>query len=475
LLTWLGYAMDKDHTAAIMGEVDIDKNGTLSGEEFLICMRKVREHEMKKIRNLFASADEDNSGTISRAELPKAVQSLGYVADPEAVWEAATEAHIDPNQEDLDFGELWRLLTIYRAREGFLRSESEDIAEAFKRIDKAKVGEIGVVEVGRTLRLLGYPINFEAMQQLVAQVDIDGSGKVSLPELRKFVRLYQGRELIEAREAFSEFDTLKEGNLARLEYEEAMKSIGCVDSRGMPAEPAPRDLMKPRTPKGFSDPAEEPYIDWEGFVRTALLCKRRLRQTFRDNGGFSAQEVVDLKKKFQKYDRDGSGDIGNRELALLLEDCFPDIAHDPAKRPIVKKLVSEQDENGSGSLVFREFVQFMDKFRELRQQERIEREQKAIDATHFSSKEAEEFREHFLQASEGFPVLPIGSLLNLLREIMPLGDRNMAELHKHLGHVSQSDGRAVEEVDFPEFLLLMNRLVEANFAGIKSGVNKASR
>jgi len=236
--------------------LDIDKNGTLSGEEFLICMRKVREHEMKKIRNLFASADEDNSGTISRAELPKAVQSLGYVADPEAVWEAATEAHIDPNQEDLDFGELWRLLTIYRAREGFLRSESEDIAEAFKRIDKAKVGEIGVVEVGRTLRLLGYPINFEAMQQLVAQVDIDGSGKVSLPELRKFVRLYQGRELIEAREAFSEFDTLKEGNLARLEYEEAMKSIGCVDSRGMPAEPAPRDLMKPRTPKGFSDPAE---------------------------------------------------------------------------------------------------------------------------------------------------------------------------------------------------------------------------
>jgi len=474
LLTWLGYAMEKEHTTTIMRQVDVDNNGTLSSEEFLICMRKVREHEMTKIHTVFVNADSDGSGTISRTELPAAVQTLGYVPDAEAVWEAAAEAHIAEDQTDLDFGELWRLLTIYRAREGFLKSESDEIASAFGRFDKEKNGEIGVLDVGRVLRWLGYPASFELVQQLVAQVDIDGSGRLSLPELRKFVRMYQGRELAQARKAFNDYDTRRVEALTCNECQKALKSIDCVDARGLAVEPAPHDLLPaPTSIDGPCDPASQSYIDWEGFIRTAMVCKRRLRQAFRDNGGFSAQEVVDLRKKFNKYDRDGSGDIGNRELALLLEDCFPQIAHDPAKRPIVKKLVSDLDDNGSGSLDFREFVQFMDKFRELEQQERIERERNAIDATTFSTKEAEEFREHFLTASGGVPDLTIGCLLNLLRRIMPLGDRNMAELNKHIRDVVQSDGRAVEQVDFPEFLLLMHRLLEANFAGIKTGVNTA--
>ena len=45
--------------------------------------------------------------------------------------------------------------------------------------------------VGKVLRWLGYPTPFEVQQHLITQVDMDESGKLDLPELRKMIRMYK--------------------------------------------------------------------------------------------------------------------------------------------------------------------------------------------------------------------------------------------------------------------------------------------
>merc|ERR1712216_870572 len=70
-------------------------------------------------------------------------------------------------------------------------------------------------------------------------------------------------------------------------------------------------------------------------------------------------EIVDLQSAFNRYDADGSGDISNRELIVLIEECFADMAHDEQMRPHLAELMSEVDADKSGSLDFSDFIRLM--------------------------------------------------------------------------------------------------------------------
>jgi len=221
-----------------------------------------------------------------------------------------------------------------------------------------------------------------------------------------------------------------------------------------------------------------PYIDLRVFINTALLCQEALRRTFLQNGGFDAADIAELREHFDKYDRDGSGDIGDRELAQLLEEIFPEMAHDPTKRPMIRQLLSEIDRNGSGSLDFREFIMFMDRFREMRQAERHEKECQAVAKAAFNAKEVEEFRELFVAARvgqedvsqetsvgvSGADMLSVRGVLQLFRGFSTSGGK--ANSWNLLRHVREGlpEGRfqagGEGRVDFPEFLLLMRHLID---------------
>merc|ERR1711933_415528 len=198
--------------------------------------------------------------------------------------------------------------------------------------------------------------------------------------------------------------------------------------------------------------------------------------------------IAQMKERFQRYDLDGSGDIGSKELVILLEELFPKMAHDPAMRPQLVKLMKEVDTDGSGNLDFRDFVQLMDRFRELQMQDQVDKEKRAVEETGFSPREVEEFRDLFLSTGQGAKELTFRDVQGLLRNICPLGDKNIAELSSHFAGVksinhgkTNSLTRAYDEdggrkvnmstvVDFPEFLWLMQRLLDTNFAGIRQQI-----
>ncbi|CAK9098305.1 E3 ubiquitin-protein ligase SHPRH, partial [Durusdinium trenchii] len=188
ILKWLKCSIPEDALHDILKEVDADQSGTINQREYLRCLRKVREHELDLVRKAIASAQDE--GCLPRERVPHLFRDLGYILwDAEAITEAAQDAGI--LEHHLDLSNLWRLLLMYRHREGMRSSELECIDTAFRREDPEGTGRLSPLEVPTAIRSLGYQVSFEAMQSVLRQVDVDDSGHLDKMQFRKVIRMLQ--------------------------------------------------------------------------------------------------------------------------------------------------------------------------------------------------------------------------------------------------------------------------------------------
>jgi len=467
VVTWLGFAVIPDFLDGVLKEVDVDGSGCINAREYLVCMKKIRDREIQGVKDAITANDADGSGTLSSAELADLLRSIGYIPDEDAVIEAARDSGVD--MEDggtvIELSECWRLLGVYRSREGFNKAEVDEIKQAFERYDKNNTGEISTLDIGKVLRWLGYPTPFEVQQHLTAQVDIDGSGQLDLGELRKMIRMYREKALKTMRAAFEDEDEDQLGLISVHEAQEALKAIGCADQAGRKLDIRDGDISTRTLPhsKDFG-------VDLYGFTRVALRHNRSSREAFRQNGGFSFEEVQKLKENFSKYDVDFSGDISNKELITLIEDLFPEMANDKVLRPLLIQLMREVDADGDGSLDFPDFLRLMRQFHDLQDRERVAKEQRAIEETCFSSTEVRGFRELFLVSDDGSGELSLSEVKRMIHMICPLGDKYIETLTKEFRKITGQQQRVEgnrDQADFPEFLWLMKRLLDVNFANLK--------
>jgi len=529
ILTFLGISMEKKDVDKLVEDVDVDGSGQISSREYLTCMRKVRDCEVTKMKFQIKQNDADGSGTIDLKEFRTVLMGLGFPhIEMEAVVECVQQVGFEVENAEFDVYELWQVIVVYREREGFRAEEIKEIADAFERYDKANEGEMSVLELGKLLRFLGYPCSFEVQKQLVAKVDLDGSGRISLPELRKLIRMYQSRGFDEIHQAFKKWDPDNSGVLSVGDTEKALKYLGCSAAKKFLAElggsalaptlleeedtyPSSPAFSRQRTvpnnafAKKVSDmtmgkdtmgrsvserrpdrrtssdtlsgKGADSGISVASFVRAMVMHKRDARAAFRENSGFAPTEIEQFRESFQRYDRDGSGDISKREMVPLIEDSFPTMAHDPAMRPRLIQLVADADADGSGSLEFQDFLRLMALINDIQAKEQLEKEQIAIAATTFSQREVEEFRESFLYHSAQQTMLGIDEVERMLGMICPLGARNAAELLTILEDIvskMRQEEMQITHVNFPEFLVLMHKLLEVDFAGIAERLKKYS-
>merc|ERR1712113_915041 len=71
------------------------------------------------------------------------------------------------------------------------------------------------------------------------------------------------------------------------------------------------------------DQRDADAVDFYGFCEAALYNQQLKRAAFRENGCFGPSEVNELRRIFDMYDRDKSGEISPRELNTLIEAQFP--------------------------------------------------------------------------------------------------------------------------------------------------------
>lgn len=344
----------KEVVEKLVQEVDQDKSGQIGKGEFLALMRKYREREIELCEGIFASKDTDQSGSCGIAEMTEVFAELGYHLAEEVVRDIVEEKGMKV-QGDFLFEDFWRVLMVFRSREGFSPQEIKEFYEAFGRYDKGAKGEITALELGRVMRWLGYSMTLDTQKSLVAKIDVDESGFLDKVEFMKLMRSMREDELKRLQVQFDRYDRDSSGSLSTEgpELRDVLLGMGYVPTKQMIREAV-----------AASHPAREgaekaTEIDFVGFTQMMKKYRGLQVEIFRQNCGFPDREVQRLKGKFGKYDRDHSGELERAEIVRLLEEIFPKARSSEQENNRIKRLLEDSDKDGSGTLSFQDFLVMM--------------------------------------------------------------------------------------------------------------------
>jgi len=346
-------------------------------------MRKARESE---VRLIMAIHDSPQQACAGLEEALNMLQALGYTPGRQVVSELVAK-HAGPLEDAaLDMDLLWEILQEYRAKEGFLQSEYDELCTVFDEYDIHGAGEISAVDLSNVLRGTGYKTGWDLQQLLVADIDVDGSGRITKKEFLKMVAKHHDMYVKELCDCYHSLQAADQ----RHEPVRGAALVSAMFTAGLlPENCDVRHLM--------DDDLEVDDCDLSDIT---MHIHRQERSNFRANAGFSPGQVAECRASFLAFDKDQSGDINDGELRALIQEVLPELARDPMSRPIVIKMLKEADVNQDGRLDFGEYLRFMSNLRNMRERQTWEKEQQAREKTGFSLEEIEEFRKIFLERAQ---------------------------------------------------------------------------
>jgi len=499
ILGYLGYEMSLEAIERVLSHVDVDGSGTLSFSEFLFFMRKVREDEVERLEDELETLDQSNKEEV----LASLLRAFGYLPDREAVKDAAVDSHISlkppltrrgsqpmirqhsngpkffhtttTHKKTVSLSDAYRFLQVYRLREGFTRAEAAELQAYFQRFAAAHSHHsqghhsqghhshdhhvhdlrISSFDAGRAVHWLGYRASHEEHELLFTEVDVSKAGTISLAEFLKLVRKYRQKELDEIRANY-----LKLGLLAG--------DTG-MEARRMTTQSKDFLGMSRKSTKSFcSDKADGQF----GMLRKAVAKRNHMRAAANHNQGFLPEEVELLRARFLEYDADGSGSVHAAELRLLCQDLLPEMASDPKSRPELVRLLREVDISGEGRLDFIEFLTLMRDLEDSRRRSKILKEKSAREHLPFTNQQVRDFRELFVDRDvDGKDLISFREVALLLGSLVALVDRRVQQLVDMWQKLVEKECPPDLEdwtIDFPDFLKLMNAVLEEDFSGIKA-------
>jgi len=477
-LAWLGFPLSSEKVRLLSRKDDADGNGTLSECEFLRCLRSVNEDEVKGIQEFFSSyglgganAAGHDRYVMSGAALEELVRSLGYSASSEAVMDAAQDAGLCAEDAtgltrplslqwlhmELDLDDVCHLLCTLRDREGFTHSEMEELRHAFTLHNPEGRREIATPAIRRALRWLGHPFPFDVVQQLVADVDVDGDSGLDFTMFVKLSRKCREVDRQNAVAVFRAADVDASGLLDDAQQREAFRSLGCVDEHGDPPN---------RTA------AECAAVDVQSFLRIVQRFREELLEVRRANAGYTGAEMAELRACFKKFDKDDDGEINRKELARLIEVLFPLYAHAAEWRPYLKQLLSEIDTDNSGSLDFQEFICLMRKMRDQEDETRLADELRVVRMLGFTFQEVNEFRNLFLAAVEDSSCrLSFEGIQSMLLRCGSVAEKHTEVVRGFFQKVLQASGNESETACFVDFLRVMRMVSDSSVVASTSREN----
>merc|ERR1711981_650391 len=135
------------------------------------------EDEIEEIKEAFDLFDTDGSGSIDPKELRAAMQSLGFEAKNQTIYQMITD--LDKNKSgNIDFEEFLDMMTARMSD----KDTREDIYKVFKLFDDDGTNTITLKNLRRVARELGETMTDEELQEMIERADSNNDKVVTMDD-----------------------------------------------------------------------------------------------------------------------------------------------------------------------------------------------------------------------------------------------------------------------------------------------------
>jgi len=143
---------------------------------------KLTEPQKKLAKESYDAFDKKGDGKIKIGEIANVFKKMGQNISAEQL----ENFEDDIDEEGTGFIDFDEFQFIYRKK--FQAEEDErELKECFRVLDKEKRGEVNTNEIRYILKALGDDLTEEEIDDMIADVDTDGSGWVDYDEFAKLM------------------------------------------------------------------------------------------------------------------------------------------------------------------------------------------------------------------------------------------------------------------------------------------------
>ena len=135
------------------------------------------EEEIEEIREAFNLFDTDGSGTIDPKELKAAMQSLGFEAKNQTIYQMIADIDKD-GSGSIDFDEFLDMMTAKMSD----KDTREDIQKVFNLFDDDQTGKISLRNLKRVAKELGETMSDAELLEMIERADTDTDGEINPDE-----------------------------------------------------------------------------------------------------------------------------------------------------------------------------------------------------------------------------------------------------------------------------------------------------
>ncbi|KAL4235313.1 hypothetical protein ACF0H5_006948 [Mactra antiquata] len=154
----------------------------LSGIKDSDILTRYSKGQIRELREAFKLFDKDGDGSITSEELGTVMRNLGQFPSTDELTMMLKEIDID-GDGTFSFEEFVQVM----ANMGGLSEQSEEdeekeLRQAFTVFDKSGCGYISASDIRDILQCLGEDLTEEEIDEMIAEVDIDGDGRIDYDE-----------------------------------------------------------------------------------------------------------------------------------------------------------------------------------------------------------------------------------------------------------------------------------------------------